>query len=191
MVVETLEVPLLPLPESSTVMNSTCPNPSPTPAAPPVARRRLPVAAVLADRLDDTAVVDAAVRLATARGAPLLLIAVMPPPPPRAGAVPPDSMAARAVLGRALPRLARAGIACEAAVHHRPAVHGGGRLHAAKALLDAAVLHDCSLLVVSRSGPQGLDACTVREAAAIRGGPFVHAASPVPWAPLAVPRPVR
>ncbi|MFJ4690254.1 universal stress protein [Streptomyces sp. NPDC088766] len=169
-------------------MDTTCPNSSP---APSVARRRFPVAAVLADRLDDTAVVDAAVRLAAARGAPLLLIAVLPPPPPGAGAVCPDSMAARAVLGRVMPRLARAGIAHQAAVCHRPAVRGGGRLHAAKALLDTAVLHGCSLLVVSRSGPAGLDACTVMEAATIRGGPFVHAASPVPWAPLAVSCPGR
>lgn len=168
-------------------MDTICPNSSPAPAAPAVARRRFPVAAVLADRLDDTAVVDTAVRLAAARGAPLLLIAVMPPPPPGAGAVCPDSTAARAVLGRAMPRLARAGIAHRAAVYHRPAVRGGGRLHAAKALLDTAVLHGCSLLVVSRSGPAGLDACTVMEAATIRGGPLVHAASPVPWAPLAVP----
>ncbi|MEU0343900.1 universal stress protein [Streptomyces bobili] len=160
-------------------------------AAPSVVRRRFPVAAVLADRLDDTAVVDVAVGLASARGAPLLLIAVMPAPPPRAGAVCPDSVAARAVLGRAVPRLARAGIAHRSAVYHRPAVRGGGRLHAAKTLLDTAVLHGCSLLVVSRSGPAGLDACTVMEAAAIRGGPFVHAASPVPWAPLTVPCPGR
>lgn len=66
-----------------------------------------------------------------------------------------------------------------------------GRLHAAKALLDTAVLHGCSLLVASRSGPAGLDACTVMEAAAIRGGPFVHAASPLPWAPPGVPCPGR
>ncbi|MGW0989136.1 universal stress protein [Streptomyces sp. NPDC002486] len=170
-------------------MNRTRPNPSSTPAAPSVARLRSPVAAVLADRLDDTAVVDAAVRLAAARGAPLLLIAVMPPPPPRASTARPDSMAVRAVLGRAMPRLARAGIKYQAAVYHRPASREGGRLHAAKALLDTAVLHGCSPLVVSRSGPAGLDACTVMEAATIRGGPFVHAASPVPWAPLAVPCP--
>lgn len=170
-------------------MNTTHPNPSPTPAAPSDARRRFPVAAVLADRLDDTAVVDTAVRLAAARGAPLLLIAVTHPAPPKAGAVRPDSCAARAVLGRAMPRLARAGITHHAAVHHRPAVRGGGRLHAAKALLDTAVLHGCSLLVVSRSGPDGLDALTVMEAATIRGGPFVRAASPVPWVPLTAPCP--
>ncbi|MDW8808410.1 universal stress protein [Streptomyces scabiei] len=173
-------------------MNATRPSFTPTPdATTSVARRRFPVAAVLADRLDDTAVVDLAVGLASARGAPLLLIAVMPAPPPGVGAVRPDSMAARAVMGRAIPRLARAGMAHRPAVHHRPAVRGGGRLHAAKALLDTAVQQGCSLLVVSRSGPAGLDACTVMEAAAIRGGPFVHAASPVPWAPLAARRPGR
>ncbi|WP_432075444.1 universal stress protein [Streptomyces wuyuanensis] len=172
-------------------MNTTRPNSSPTPAAPSATRRRFPVAAVLADRLDDTAVVDAAVRLAAARGAPLLLIAVTPAPPPRAGAAHPDSVAARAVLGRAVPRLARAGITHQTAVCHRPAVRGSGRLHAAKGLLDTAALHGCSLLVVSRSGPAGLDARTVMEAATIRGGPLVHAASPVPWAPPAVSRPGR
>ncbi|MEU2748960.1 universal stress protein [Streptomyces collinus] len=172
-------------------MNPTRPNSSSTPTTPSATRRRSPVAAVLADRLDDTAVVDAAVRLAAARGAPLLLIAVMPPPPPRAGSARPDSMAVRAVLGRAMPRLARAGIEYRAAVHHRPAVREGGRLHAAKALLDTAVLHGCSVLVVSRSGPADLDAGTVMEAATLRCGPFVHAASPVPWVPPAVPCPGR
>lgn len=142
---------------------------------------------MLADRLDDVSVVDVAVRLAAARGAPLLLIAVMPPLLPRA--VPrPDGAAARAVLGRALPRVARAGIAHRPAVYHRPAGRLG-RLCAAKGLLDVAVAHGCSVLMVSRSGPAGLDACTVMDAAAIRGGPLVHAASPVPWAPLAAPCP--
>ncbi|MGW0149210.1 universal stress protein [Streptomyces sp. NPDC003333] len=160
---------------------------TPAPAAPQVARRRFPAAAVLADRLDDIAVVDAAAGLAAARGAPLLLIAVMPAPPPGSAGVPPESVASRAVLGRAMPRLARAGIAHEAAVHHRPAAQGGGRLREAKALLDTAVRHGCSLLVVSRSGPAGLDACTVMEATAVRGGPFVHAAASVAWVPLAAP----
>ncbi|MFF4590271.1 universal stress protein [Streptomyces sp. NPDC001388] len=156
-------------------------------AAPRRPRPRFPVAAALADRLDDTAVVDVAVRLAAARGAPLLLIAIMPPLPPRT--VPrPDGVAARAVWGRALPRLARAGIAYQPAVYHRPGERHG-RLCEAKGLLDVTVTHGCSLLVVSRSGPEGLDACTVMQAAAIRGGPLVHAASPAPWAPLAAPRP--
>lgn len=148
-----------------------------------------PVAAVLADRLDDVPVVDAAARLAAARGAPLLLIAVLPPLLPRAEAAEPHGVTARAVLGRALPRLARAGIGFEPAVCHRPA-GPGGRLRAARGLLDVAIAHGCSRLVVSRSGPEGLDANTVMEAAAIRGGPFVHAAPPVPWAPLTAPRPL-
>lgn len=156
-------------------------------AAPGRFRLRFPVAAVLADRLDDTAVADVAVRLAAARGAPLLLIAVMPPLLPRL-APRPDGAAARAVLGRVLPRVARAQIAYQLAVYHRPADRNG-RLCEAKGLLDVAVAHGCSLLVVSRSGPAGLDACTVMQAAAIRGGPFVHAASPVPWAPPAAPCP--
>ncbi|MGW5213447.1 universal stress protein [Streptomyces sp. NPDC004051] len=154
--------------------------------APAVARRRFPVAAVLADRLDDAPVVEAAVRLAARRGAPLLLIAVLPAPPPWAKALRPDGAAARAVLGRALPRLARAGIAHRSAVFHPPAGRGG-RLCAAKGLLEVAIAHGCSQLVVSRSGPAGLDACTVMEAAVIRGGPFIHAAPPVPWVPLVAP----
>ncbi|MGY5627502.1 universal stress protein [Streptomyces sp. UC1A3] len=152
-------------------------------ATPGCPRLRFRVAAVLADRLDDTAVVDVAVGLSAARGAPLLLIAVMPPLSPRM-APRPDGAAARAVLGRALPRLARAGIAYQPAVYHRPAGRNG-RLAEAKGLLEVGITHGCSLLVVSRSGPAGLDACTVMQAAAIRGGPFVHAASPVPWVPLA------
>ncbi|MFE9773451.1 universal stress protein [Streptomyces sp. NPDC005931] len=159
----------------------------PTPHAHPVrppgrSRPRFPVAAVLADRIDDAPVVDAAARLAAARRCPLLLIAVMPPLPPRAAAHRPDGTVARAVLGRALPRLARAGIAHEPAVYHRPSGRGG-RLADARGLLAVAIAHGCSLLVVSRSGPTGLDACTVMEAAALRGGPLIHAASPVSWVP--------
>ncbi|WP_244328591.1 universal stress protein [Streptomyces marokkonensis] len=155
--------------------------------APGRSRPRRPVAAVLADRLDDVPVVEAAARLAAARGAPLLLIAVLPPLPPRAVAAPPDGVTVRAVLGRALPHLARVGIGYEPAVYHRPAGRGG-RLCAARSLLDVAIAHGCSRMVVSRSGPAGLDANTVMEAAAIRGGPFVHAAPPVPWAPLTATR---
>ncbi|MFF5157837.1 universal stress protein [Streptomyces sp. NPDC000348] len=146
------------------------------------------MAAVLADRLDDASVADAAVRLAAARGGGLLLIAVMPPLPPRAVPPRPDGAAVRAVVGRALPRSARAGIACRPAVYHRPAGRVG-RLGAAKGLLDVAAAHGCSVLVVSRSGPAELDACTVMNAAAIRGGPLVQAAAPVPWVPLVAPRP--
>ncbi|MFJ9717722.1 universal stress protein [Streptomyces sp. NPDC101213] len=170
-------------------MPSLRPPSSPVPGtafAPRRVRLRAPVAAVLADRLDDVSVVDAAVRLAAARGAPLLLIAVLPPLPPRTAASRPDGAAARAVLGRAMPRVARAGIPHRPAVCHRPAGRDG-RLGAAKGLLGVAVAHGCPVLVVSRSGPPGLDACTVMEAAAIRGGPLVHAASPVPWAPLTAP----
>ncbi|MFC8835819.1 universal stress protein [Streptomyces griseoincarnatus] len=146
--------------------------------------------AVLADRLDDAPVVDAAIRLATTRGAPLLLIAILPTPPPRAAAPRLDDAAARAVLGRALPRVARDGIVYRSAIYHRPTLRAG-RLGAAKGLLDVAVAHGCSLLVISRTEPAGLDACTAMEAAAIRGGPLIHAASPVPWAPLAAPCPGR
>ncbi|MFJ3335016.1 hypothetical protein [Streptomyces sp. NPDC086766] len=88
-------------------------------------RFRFPVAAVLTDRLDDASVVGAAARLAAARGGPLLLIAVMPSLPPRATAPRPDGTAARAVLGRALPRVARSGIAYRPAICHRPAHHNG------------------------------------------------------------------
>ncbi len=154
----------------------------PSPSCP--SHPRCPVAAVLADRLDDAPVVDVAVRLAAARGAPLLLIAVMPPLPPRAVPHRPDGPAARAVLGRAMPRVTRAGITYRPAVYHRPAGRGG-RLDPAKGLLYVAVAHGGSSLVVSRSGPPGLDAGTVTEAAALRGGPVVHAAAPAFWAPLA------
>ncbi|MCZ7414677.1 universal stress protein [Streptomyces sp. WMMC897] len=174
-------------------MNTT-PHPNPSHASGSgreVTRHRFPVGAVLADRLDDAAVADAAVRLATARGVPLLLIAVLPPSPSGHTASRPDSAAARAVLGRALPRLARAGIAHHPAAFHRPTGRARGRLHAAKALLDSAAAHGCSRLVVSRSGPAELDAHTVMEAAALRGTPFVHAAPPVPWVPLAAPHASR
>ncbi len=181
-----------PRPEGVTAMNSSRPRPEPAAPSPDSgpgrSRGRSPVAAVLADRLDDVPVVEAAVRLADARGAPLLLIAVMPPLPPRAAARHPAGAAVRAVVGRALPRLARAGIAHTPAVYHRPAGRAG-RLGAAKGLLDVAAAHGCPVLVVSRSGPVELDACTVMEAAAIRGGPLVRAAPPVPWVPLVAPCP--
>ncbi|MGW3989222.1 universal stress protein [Streptomyces sp. NPDC004830] len=147
---------------------------------------RFPVGAVLADRLDDASVVDVAVRLATAHRGPLLIIALMPPLPPRGTALRPEQAAVRAVLGRALPRVRRAGISHQAAVYHRPAARDG-RLGTARRLLDLAIAYGCSSLVISRTGPVGLDARTVMEAAALRGGPVVHAASPVPWAPLAGP----
>lgn len=177
-------------PEGVTAMNSSRPHPAPASpvCGPDRSGTRFPVAAVLADRLDDVPVVEAAVRLADARGAPLLLIAVMPPLPPRAAARHPASPAVRAVVGRALPRLARAGIAHTPAVYHRPAGRAG-RLGTARGLLDVAVAHGSSVLVVSRSGPAELDAGTVMEAAAIRGGPLVRAAPPVPWVPLVAPCP--
>ncbi len=174
-----------PRPEGAAAVNSSRPAPGPGRSRP-----RFPVAAVLADRLDDVPVVEAAIRLADARDGPLLLIAVLPPLIPGAVARPPDSAAVRAVAGRALPRVARAGIAHTSAVYHRPAGRAG-RLGAAKGLLDVAVAYGCSVLVVSLSGPAGLDACTVMDAAAIRGGPLVRAASPVPWVPLVTPCPER
>ncbi|WP_236579776.1 universal stress protein [Streptomyces sp. HM190] len=158
----------------------------PTTDAGSVQRRSRPrtvVAAVVADRLDDCPVVDLAIRLAAARGAPLLLIAVLPPPQPHAAPPRPDGAAVRAVLGRVMPRVVRAGIAHRPAVFVRPAGRGG-RLGAAKGLLDVAVGHGCSSLVVSRSGPAELDAGAVMEAAAIRGGPLVHAAPTARWVPL-------
>ncbi|MFD8154919.1 MULTISPECIES: universal stress protein [unclassified Streptomyces] len=171
-------------------MNSLASAPSTASAldAPLGRRRRFPVGAVLADRLDDASVVDVAVRLAVAHRGPLLLIALMPPLPPRGVALRPERAAVRAVLGRALPRVLRAGISYDAAVWHRPAERDG-RLGAARALLDLAMAQNCASLVISRTGPAGLDACTVMEAAALRGGPVVRAASPVPWAPLTAPCP--
>ncbi|SDD75839.1 hypothetical protein SAMN05216505_111171 [Streptomyces prasinopilosus] len=40
--------------------------------------------------------------------------------------------------------------------------------------------HRSPVVVASRGGPSGLDACTPIKAAVIRGGPFVHAVAPCP-----------
>ncbi|QOV47397.1 universal stress protein [Streptomyces chromofuscus] len=140
---------------------------------------------MLTDRLDDLTVADTAARLAASRGEPLLLVAVLPPSPspaPDAGAEGP------AVLGRVLPRLVRYRTGYIPAVYRRPGAQGS-RLGAATDLLRLAAMHHSPLVVASRCGPPGLDACTLIEAAAIRGRPFIHAVPPVPWTRLAAPCP--
>ncbi|MFP8964527.1 hypothetical protein ACLIYP_28760, partial [Streptomyces nanhaiensis] len=42
----------------------------------------------------------------------------------------------------------------------------------------------CDAVVAARTGPAGVDAGALREAAALHGGPPVHTAGPVPWTPL-------
>ncbi|MGR3939534.1 universal stress protein [Streptomyces sp. BRA346] len=147
----------------------------------------LSVTAVLTDRLDDVAVADTAARLAVRHGFPLLLVAVLPPSPwptPR-----PDGPAARAVLARVLPRVGRRRLGY-IPVAYQPPVQRGSRLRAATGLLDLAARHRSAVVVASRDGPPGLDADTLGEAAAIRGGPPVHTAAPAPWTPLVTPSPV-
>ncbi|HSA50767.1 MAG TPA: universal stress protein, partial [Yinghuangia sp.] len=143
----------------------------PAPAVP--VRGRLsapqPVAAVLADRLDDVAVAETAARIAASRGVPLLLIAVLPPAPVPGTRARPDDPEARAVLARVLPRVPRHHAAHIPAVYRRP--HGRGtRLGAAAGVLALASHHHAPLVVASRTGPAGLDAFSLIEAAAIRGG---------------------
>ncbi|MGW2635633.1 universal stress protein [Streptomyces sp. NPDC001348] len=138
-----------------------------------------PVTAPVTNHSDDLAVVDAAVRLATPRKAPVLLVAVLPARrqiPKRARL---DAQAARVFLARVLPRLRAAGVGYIPVAHPVPA-HGGGqmRLRAAGGVLALAARHRSPLVVASGRGPAGLDAHSLTEASAVRGGPFVHAVSP-------------
>ncbi|MEV4919213.1 universal stress protein [Streptomyces tirandamycinicus] len=135
--------------------------------------------AVLTDRLDDVAVADAAARMAAALGGPLLLVTVLPYSPAPGPGAGPDGAEARAVLGRVLPCVGRARVGYIPAVHRGPDARGG-RLRAATGLLALAARHHSPVVLASRGGPAGLDARTLIEAAAIRGGPAVHAVSPAP-----------
>ncbi|MGY5032940.1 universal stress protein [Streptomyces sp. 900116325] len=157
--------------------------------APRVARAGLvqPVAAVLTDRIDDVAVAEAAARIALVRRAPLLLIAVMPPHV-RRSPLGPASASVRAVLARVMPRVGPHATGYIPEVFHLP-VGRGSRLAAAKELLALASRHRAPDVVAARRGPHGLDAHTLIEAAALRGGPFVHAVTPATWAPLQSPAP--
>ncbi|WP_420082569.1 universal stress protein (plasmid) [Streptomyces sp. JL4002] len=137
-----------------------------------------PVAAVLTDRIDDVAVAEAAARIALARRVPLLLIAVMPPHIRQSG-LGPASPSVRAILARVGPL--HLGYIPE--VFHLPAGNGS-RLAAAKELLALATRHRAPDLLAARRGPHGLDAFSLIEAAALRGGPYVHAVAPAAWTPL-------
>lgn len=138
-----------------------------------------PIAAILTDRLDDVAVADTAVRLARIHRAPLLLVAVLPAhlgdrAVGRAGA---------AVLARVLPRVGRAGLGHIPAAHRLPP-RRGTRLRTAAEVVALTRRNGCDAVVAARTGPAGVDAAALREAAALHGGPPVHTAAPAPWAPL-------
>ncbi|MBX9427005.1 universal stress protein [Streptomyces lateritius] len=153
-------------------------------SAPRPARAGLvqPVAAVLTDRIDDVVVAEAAARMAVARRAPLLLIAVMPPRVKRSG-LGPSSVSVRAVLARVMPRVGPLHLGYIPEVFHLPPGNGP-RLTAARGLLALAARHGAPDVVAARRGPHGLDAHTLIEAAALRGGPFIHAIAPAAWVPL-------
>ncbi|MCF4136440.1 universal stress protein [Streptomyces sp. Tue 6430] len=135
-----------------------------------------PVTALVTNRSDDLAVVDAAVRLAAPRKAPVLLVAVLPARrqiPERARV---DAQAARVFLARVLPRLRAAGVGYIPVAHRVPADGGGQmRLRAASGVLALAARHHSPLVVASSRGPAGLDVHSLIEASAVRGGPFVYA----------------
>ncbi|MEU2165823.1 universal stress protein [Streptomyces chengbuensis] len=137
------------------------------------------MAAVLTDRVDDVAVAEAAARIALARRVPLLLIAVMPPHLRRSG-LGPAAAPVQAVLGRVMPRVGPLRVGYIPEVFHLPA-QNGSRLTAAKELLALVTLHRAPEVVASRRGPEGLDAFALIEAAALRGGPYVHAVAPPTW----------
>ncbi|MFF5722538.1 universal stress protein [[Kitasatospora] papulosa] len=144
-----------------------------------------PVAAVLTDRIDDLAVAEAAARIALARRVPVLLIAVMPPGIQRQGDGP-FSAPLRAVLARVMPKIGPSATGYIPEVFRLPAGRGS-RLAAAGELLALAARHRAPDVVAARSGPDGLDAFTLIEAAALRGGQFVHTVAPAPWTPLRSP----
>ncbi|MGW3406414.1 universal stress protein [Streptomyces zhihengii] len=145
------------------------------------------MAAVLTDRIDDVAVAEAAARLALARRGPLLLIAVMPPHI-RRSPLGPASSPVRAVLARVIPKVGPHATGHIPEVFHLPAGRGS-RLAAAKELLALASRHRAPDVVAACRGPYGLDAHALIEAAALRGGPYVHAVAPTAWVPLQSPAP--
>ncbi|WP_438319587.1 universal stress protein (plasmid) [Streptomyces sp. HUAS TT3] len=157
--------------------------------APRVARAGLvqPVAAVLTDHIDDVTVAEAAARMALARRVPLLLIAVMPPHV-RRSPLGPASPSVRAVLARVMPKVGPHATGYIPEVFHL-LPSNGSRLAAAKELLALASRHRAPDVVAARRGPHGLDAHALIEAAALRGGPFVHAIAPAAWVPLQSPAP--
>ncbi len=153
----------------------------PAERVPPVPPPR-PVTALLADSVQDIAVIDTALRLAVPRRAPLLLVAVLPSHAHSSVTAEADTHAARVVMGRVLPKVRQAGL------DHIPVVHRvtprGTRLRAAGAVLDVAARHLSSVLVAAARGPAGLDAHILTEASALRCGPFVHTVAPTAWTPF-------
>ncbi|MFG2302577.1 universal stress protein [Actinacidiphila glaucinigra] len=161
-----------------------------------------PVAAVLTDRIDDVAVAAAAARMALARRVPLLLIAVVPPhvmpphvmpphvmpPHVRRSSLGPASASVQAVLARVMPKVGRHATGYIPEVFHLPPGNGS-RLAAAKELLALATRHRAPDVVAARRAPHGLDAHALIEAAALRGGPYVHGIAPAAWVPLRSPSP--
>ncbi|WP_329190679.1 universal stress protein [Actinacidiphila glaucinigra] len=141
-----------------------------------------PVAAVLTDRIDDVAVAAAAARMALARRVPLLLIAVMPPHV-RRSSLGPASASVQAVLVRVMPKAGLHATGYIPEVFHLPPGNGS-RLAAAKELLALATRHRAPDVVAARRAPHGLDAHALIEAAALRGGPYVHGIAPAAWVPL-------
>ncbi|QNE79436.1 universal stress protein [Streptomyces finlayi] len=142
---------------------------------------------MLTDRIDDLAVAEAAARMALARRVPVLLIAVLPPDIHRQGDGP-LSAPLRAVLARVMPKIGPITTGYIPEVFHLPAGRGS-RLAAARELLAMAARHRAPDVVAARSGPEGLDAFTLIEAAALRGGQFVHTIAPAAWTPLRSPSP--
>lgn len=138
-----------------------------------------PVTALLTGRPDDFTVVDAAVRLAAARDAPVLLIAVRSGRRQPADRTRADAQTDRTSLARVLPRLRSAGVGYIPVVHHVPPPEDrrtGPR--AADGVLALAVRHHSPLVVASARGPAGLDAHSLTEASALCDGPSVHAVTP-------------
>ncbi|WP_244292116.1 universal stress protein [Streptomyces wuyuanensis] len=123
---------------------------------------------------------ETAARIALTRRVPLLLIAVVPPHIRQSG-LGPATAPVRAVLARVMPKIGPLHVGYIPEVFHLPA-RNGSRLTAAKELLALATRHRAPEVVVSRRGPEGLDGFALIEAAALRGGPCVHAVTPPTWA---------
>ncbi|MGV4889483.1 hypothetical protein DKG34_25520 [Streptomyces sp. NWU49] len=86
---------------------------------------------------------------------------------------------ARMFLARFLHRPRHAGTGCIPVAHRTPAdTSGQPRLRAAGGVLALAARHHSPLVVASSRGPAGLDAHSLIEASALRGGPFVHTVAP-------------
>ncbi|MER6678971.1 hypothetical protein [Streptomyces sp. NPDC000983] len=134
-----------------------------------------PVTALVANRPEGIAVGDAAVRRAAAHKAPVLPAAELRVPGPHRA----DLDTARMFLTRVLPRLRDAGIGYIPVAHQVPAEGGPQqRLRAAGGVPARAARHHSPLVVAFSRGPAGVDAHTLTDASALRGGSFVHAVAP-------------